>query len=141
MNTIHPIYKILIAVICLAGYYVYYNYIRGYYDTVTIENLSKNESYLADEPSDKMRYSFRWIKIEGELYGETTLKIIDSWTNKSYPKHGKFRDTLILNFKKQGVLDTLIVNKYCDYAIQSELQNIPKPNTKGYGSIYLLTQS
>jgi hypothetical protein len=67
MNNIRSICKILIAIICLAGYYVYYNYIRGYYDTVTIEDLSKNESYLADEPSDKMRYSFRWIKIEAAI--------------------------------------------------------------------------
>lgn len=131
MKKIHPINRIFIAVICLGGYYFYYNYLRGYYDTVTIEDLSKNESYLADEPSDKMHYSFRWIKIEGELYGETKLKIVDSWTNNSHLEHGKYRDTLILNFKKQGVFDTLIVNNYCDFAIQSEFQNIPKPNTKG----------
>ena len=131
MKKIHPIYKILIAVICLGSYYFYYNYLRGYYNTVTIDDLSKNESFLADEPSDKMRYNFRWIKIKGELYGETKLKIIDSWINNSHLEHGKYRDTLILNFKKQGVFDTLIVNNYCDFAIQSEFQNIPKPNTKG----------
>lgn len=116
---------------CLAGYYFYYNYFRGYYDTLAIEDLSKNESYLAEKPSDKMRYSFRWIKIEGELYGETKLKIIDSWINPQHTEHGFFRDTLVLNFKKQGAFDTLIVNNYCDFAIQSEFQNIPKLNTKG----------
>jgi hypothetical protein len=76
MIKIHLIPKILIAVTCLAGYYFYYNYLRGYYDTIEIEDLSKKESYLAEEPSDKISYNFRWIKIEGELYGETKLKSI-----------------------------------------------------------------
>jgi hypothetical protein len=131
-NKIHPIYKILLIVMGLGGLYFYYKYIRGFYDTVIIDDLSKNESYLGDEPSNEKSYSYKHIKIKGELYGETTLKIISIWTNPQHTEHGLFRDTLFLNFKKQGVLDTLIVNKYCDYAIQSELQNIPKPNTKGY---------
>ncbi len=130
MIKIYPITKILIAVMCLAVYCFYYKYFRGFYDTIVIEDLSKSENYLTKKPSRNMYYNFRWIKIEGELYGETTLSVIGIDTNKLYPKYGIDRDTLAINLKKQGKFDTLIKQDYYS-AAQFQFQNIPKSTTKG----------
>jgi hypothetical protein len=130
-NKIHPIYKILLIVMSLGGLYFYYKYIRGFYDTVIIEDLSKNESYVADEPSHDMYYNFMWIKIEGELYGETDLVIKNFCRNVEHPGYPDYRDSVVYHFNKQGKLDTLIHNDwYC--ASQFTFHNIPKPKAKGY---------
>ena len=130
IKKIHPIYKILVAVIFVASYYFYYNYIRGFYDTVTIDDLSKNESYFAEEPSRSMSYNFMWIKIEGELYGETDLVLKSFCRNVEHPDYPDFRDSVVYHFTKQGKFETLI-HQDCYCAVQFTFQNIPKPNTKG----------
>ena len=130
MMKIYPIPKILIAVTCLAGYYFYYNYLRGYYDTIVIYDLSKNYSYVADEPPHKMDYNFMWIKIEGELYGETDLVLKRFCRNVKHPTYPDFRDSVVYHFTKQGRFDTLI-HQDCYCAVQFTFHNVPKPKAKG----------
>ena len=97
-----------------------------------MDDLSKDKKYEANEPSYDNSYNFRWIKIKGELYGETTLQITGSWINKNYPQNGFYRDTLTLKLKQQGVFDTLIRNDYYDYPALFIFHNIPQINTKGH---------
>ncbi len=130
MIKIYPITKILIAVMCLAGYYFYYKYFRGYYDTIVIDDLSKNESYVADEPSHNMYYNFMWIKMQGELYGKTDIVVKRYCRNVEHPTYPDFRDSVVYHFDKEGEIDTL-VKEDCYCAVQFTFHNIPKPNTKG----------
>jgi hypothetical protein len=133
MKNISPFNKVLIvflSIVLSASVYLYFRYFHGFYETIVIEDLSKSENYLTKKPSRNMYYNFRWIKIEGELYGETTLSVIGIDTNKLYPKYGIDRDTLAINLKKQGKFDTLIKQDYYS-AAQFQFQNIPKSTTKG----------
>lgn len=128
---IHPIPKILIAVMCLASYYFYYNYFRGYYDTIEIDDLSKNDSYVADEPSHEMDYNFLWIKIEGKLDGKTDLVLKKFCRNVKHPTYPDFRDSsVVYHFSKQGKIDTL-VREDCYCGVQFTFHNVPKPSAKG----------
>jgi hypothetical protein len=130
MKNPQPAYIILIAVICLAGYYYYYKHFRGYYDTVEIDDLSQNASYVAAEPSYEMDYNFMWIKMEGLLYGETDLVVKRFCKNVEHPGYPDFRDSVIYHFQKQGRIDTLI-RQDCYCAVQLTFHNIPKPKTEG----------
>lgn len=115
---------------CLAVYCFYYKYFRGYYDNIVIDDLSKNDSYVAEEPSYDMYYNFMWIKIEGELYGETDIVAKRYCRNVKHPTYPDFRDSVVYHFKKQGKIDTLI-HQDCYCAVQFTFHNIPKPNVKG----------
>ena len=133
MKKIHPIYKILflpLFVVWLVSYGLYYKYFRGYYDTIIIDDLSKNHSYVADEPSHEMDYNFMWIKIEGELDGKTDLVLNRFCRNVEHPTYPDFRDSVIYHFSKQGKIDTL-VREDCYCGVQFTFHNIPKPTTKG----------
>ena len=133
MKSISPFSKVLIIILLMIfslSVYLYFRYFHGFYDTIVIEDLNKSKRYLTKKPSHGMYYNFRWIKIEGELHGETSLNIIGIDTNKLYPKYGIDRDTLVINLKKQGEFDTLIMQDYYSPA-QFEFHNIPKLNAKG----------
>ncbi len=133
MKKIRPIYKILILplfVVWLVGYCFYYNYFRGYYNTIEIDDLSKNDSYVADEPSHEMDYNFMWIKIEGELYGKTDLVLKRFCRNVEHPTYPDFRDSVVYHFSKQGKIDTL-VREDCYCGVQFTFHNVPQPSTKG----------